>query len=258
MTYNDVDYLRDIRYQIDDDIDIDLACALFAHGGDSAHHRCRGNYNYLESLDKNKQEQIKNEERKYDIENEESYNKYIFLKDNQDNQKNISTMRTNTITTMLALAFLGYIIQKSRKMIKRRSISKVISDKIPEPVLPTKSGTDNSYDETSYYSYWISKEYPLVHEIMRKSKTVKDARMKLVKLSISKDKGKYSLFSFKKKIGSTSKYLIRVNGQLRDSLDEIGRAFLYYFYSSKRSVKHLKNFSLKNFSLKSRSRRQSK
>jgi hypothetical protein len=129
-----------------------------------------------------------------------------------------------TTGVALALAFSAYAMHQSTKKKKRQSLAKALSRERREPVLPSPTGKGTSYDEESEYANWIAGAYPSVHDALCNAKTVLHAQVALTKLS-KKDYEDSMLSSIKK---YSSQYLIRTDGQLRNSLDEIGRAFFHF------------------------------
>jgi len=125
-------------------------------------------------------------------------------------------------TMAIVFAIILYMASRRHKKNKRMSFARAVSREHREPIPP--STPTSVYDKESTYAIWIAHAYPTVHKILLNAKTPLQARIELTKLATQNyEKDPLSPINT-----YTSQYLVRTDGQLRDNLDEVGRAFYYF------------------------------
>jgi hypothetical protein len=125
-------------------------------------------------------------------------------------------------TMAIVFAIILYMASRRHKKNKRMKFAKAVCREHRDPI--PLSSNKKEYDTESKYADWIAHAYPEVHNILLKVKTPLQARIKLTNLA----KQNYERVGLSTIRSDTSQYLIRTDGQLRDNLDEIGRAFYYF------------------------------
>jgi len=160
-----------------------------------------------------------------DTENERSsklMNKTFEIWENKLNTNPIYKDFAVNSTMAIVFAIILYMASRRHKKNKRMKFAKAVCREHRDPI--PLSSNKNAYDTDSKYADWIAHAYPEVHNILLKVKTPLQARIKLTNLA----KQNYERDGLSTIRSLTSQYLIRTDGQLRDNLDEIGRAFYYF------------------------------
>ena len=130
----------------------------------------------------------------------------------------------NMYAILLIAALNGYVFHKREH--EWRKLKGAANNEPPDPIPPAKPSAQ-AYDSSKAYARWIADAFPAAHSVLELAQTVKEARAGLVQLANAApvhhrllDRARSGMFN--------SSYLLRTNGELRDSLDEIGRAYYHF------------------------------
>jgi hypothetical protein len=128
----------------------------------------------------------------------------------------------------LAMAAAYFMFSKYKKRHRTKSIQSFISKKLPDPIVPLtgsshRRGRAAEYDPSSDYARWIENADPKVHACFCKSTTVAPVIKQLLRLSTALKSNVIRSTVMK------SKVILRTDGRLRQSMDEVGRAYYYYY-----------------------------